>query len=124
VPTALEDPPAGWRPLLATARSERPAIKHIDESTIAFRKDSCKQFEHRGEETGGPEDEHLVGRARVPRPGHLGRPILEHQRSLARPFENSGEGFSTRWSTLRNGLHGGFATRPPIRRGKILSSNI
>jgi hypothetical protein len=30
----------------------RPVFKHIDESTIAFRKDSRKQIEDRGEETG------------------------------------------------------------------------
>jgi len=53
VPTAFGKLPAGWRPLPATARSVRPVFKHIDESTIAFRKDSCKQIEHRGEETGG-----------------------------------------------------------------------
>jgi len=99
----------------------RPVFKHIDESTIAFRKDSRKQIEDRGEETGCSC---LFKAVLVPGTGHLARPILEHQRSLAGPFENSGDGFSTRWPTLRNGLHGGFATRPPIRRGKILSSNI
>jgi len=52
VPTAFGDLPVGWRPLPATARSMRPVFKHIDESTIAFRKDSRKEIEHHGEETG------------------------------------------------------------------------